>query len=262
MGETPAAWADDARGILARFAAEPGRSCYAVLQRSASPGEWSGGVDEDSERPMASLAKLPLAMALEPMLPSLAPQRVDELLTHVDGDSVLWSLEPDRRLAPAEMLRLMLSTSDNPCARWAVTTVGIGAVKQACRASGARATRIDDDGMGGVTTARDAVTLLRAAADGRRYPVSASALSHSTRNARIPLGVTDSDFAMAHKTGTLAGVANDVAHLTCDRGAAWIAFLSEEQHDLLVTGYAMGLVTRALLEHAGLRVRSTVSVMA
>ena len=78
----------------------------------------------------------------------------------------------------------------------------------------------------------------------------------------LGMDIVDYFDEIAHKTGTLRGVAHDVAHLTCDRGDAWLAFLSYDQHDTLVTGYEMGVATRSLLEYAGLQVTSTRSVSA
>ena len=253
---------DQALAILQGFGREPGRSAYAVVRSAA--GEWSGGVESDTPRPAASLLKLPLAMAIEPRLAGLSGQRVADLLAPDDDGSVLQALESDRVLSPVELLRIMLSTSDNPCARWAWLSVGSGAVEVSLHEAAAHSTTLDPDageGMGfaGVTTARDAVALLRAALDPGRFPVTSGALGHSIRNSRIPLGATDLDVRIAHKTGTLAGVGHDVAHLRCRGGDMWIAFLAEEQHDILVTGYEMGICTRALLDHFGLAVVRTAS---
>lgn len=227
-------------------------------------GEWTGGLNHDVDRPAASLLKLPLAMALEPLLPDLKTQRVSDILSATDDASVLMALDPDRVLETAEVLRLMLSTSDNPSARWALRSTGLAAVQAATRDCGAVQTTVvedlDDPGMlTGATTARDAVTLLRATLDRDRFPVSAFALTHSIRNSRIPLGASAQDVEIAHKTGTLSGVASDVARLTCRTGELWIAFLTEGQHDTLITGYEMGICTRGLLEHFGLQVTRTVS---
>lgn len=248
--------------LLREFARDPGRSVF-VRVRTAD-AEWTGAVNDDVNRPAASLLKLPLAMALEPLLPDHKPQRVGDLLDERDDASVLMALDPDRVLAPEEILRLMLSASDNACARWALRSVGLQDVRAAVRECGALVTTVDEDpdepGMlTGTTTARDAVTLLDETLDRTRFPVSAFALEHSIRNSRIPLGATDEDVLVAHKTGTLSGVASDVARLTCRTGTMSIAFLTDSQHDILVTGYEMGVCTRGLLDHFDLQVTRTVS---
>ena len=250
---------DRSLALLEAFARESGRSVH--VQVGSTNVEWVGGVDDDVTRPAASLLKLPLAMALEPLLPDLAPVAVGELLAFQDISSVLYALDPERSLTPAEALRLMLSASDNPCAQWGLDIVGPDAVRATTYGIGATRTTIEDD-LTGATTARDAVVLLRTALNPERFPVSARALRHSTRNSRIPLGATDQDVRIAHKTGTLTGIASDVAHLECVTGDMWLAFLTEDQHDTLVTGYEMGICARHLLEHFGLQVTRTISAQA
>lgn len=247
---------------LAAFCREPGRSAYAEIDGPL--GHWSGGVDAGAPRPAASLLKVPLAMAVEPLVDDLTPQRVRDLLDRPGDASVLHVLSPDRMLSPSEMLGLMLAASDAPCARWAARSVGLDAVRAVLTSVGAESTTCVADpefGLLGQTTAFEAIRLLQAACNARRYPVSASALENSIVNSRIPLGATEEDVTVAHKTGTLGGVANDVARLTCDAGEVWLAFLSDDQHDTLVTGYEMGVCARALLEAAGLRLERTVGVL-
>lgn len=241
------------RAILEIYARPPGRSAYAVI---ATPEwTWTGGVAEDVRRPAASLLKVAVGIALEERLTSLDSPRVGDLL-RADDVSVLHALDPGRHVQPSELLALMLSASDAPSTRWAVDQVGLTATQDVLASVGADdsvVTADGDYGVLGVTTARDAVRIVHAADDPARFPACARALRHSIMNARIPLGVSSQDITIAHKTGTLAGVANDVAHLGCDRGDLWVAFLSDGQHDTLVTGYDMGLCTRALLESSGLR---------
>ena len=255
---------DRPTALLQSFAREPGRSVYAIVRTPEL--EWAGGVCEDTSRPAASLLKLPLAMALEPRLAELAPCSVASLLQADDDATILRALDPDRLLAPSEMLRLMLMASDNPCARWALQQVGVSAVAAAANVSSAGASTVGENprepgALVGSVTARGAVAMLQAVLDTVSFPVSSAALRQSIRNARIPLGATTDDVSIAHKTGTLTGVAHDVANLRCRTGDMWIAFLAEEQHDTLVTGYEMGICTRSLLEHFGLQVERTVSAV-
>lgn len=243
---------------LEAFAREPGRSAYACLRVGSD--EVCAGVNDTVLHPAASLLKLPLATALEPLLPSLKAQRVADL--QADDASVLQSLESDHLLAPAEMLRLMVSLSDNPIARWALEVVGVEAVREQVRRAGATDTTAEVDGGGllvGHTTARDAVALLAQALDDAATPLTTYALRHSLRNSRIPLGARRADVEIAHKTGTLTGVAHDVALISGHRGELLVAFLSSDQHDTLVTGYEMGLCTRAILEASGLSTQRTSS---
>ncbi len=254
-----------AERALADYASEPGRS---VLVRISTDGRlWEAGAAADAQHPAASLLKLAVAIAADHAIAdgSLdASQRIAVTALGVASRdrSVLDLLDPARDIGVVEMLGLMLGASDNPCARQLVELLGVARVADVVARLGCVRTVVEADaeaGVGGVTTCRDALALLAAASDPARHPVSARALRHSIRNSRIPLGATEDDIRIAHKTGTLAGVAHDVAVLECARGTAEIAFLTQGQHDTLVTGYAMGLCTRRVLTAWGLSVRTTTS---
>jgi len=247
---------------LEGFAREPGRSAHVVVQTPAH--EWAGGAAADELRPAASLLKLPVAMAAEGVLDT-GTVAVAELLGQDGGPSVLRLLDPRRELSGAEVLRLAVGASDGPCARWLWQRVDPERVARVIQGAGCRATSLshEEDGrfLRGVTTAADAVALLRAADQPERFPITSAALRASIRNSRIPLGARSGDVEVAHKTGTLPGVANDVAVLRCRGGQVWAAFLSEGQHDTIVTGYEMGICTREVVAAWGLSVRHTVSVL-
>ena len=265
----PTSSASVSAGLLAAFARKPGRS---VLARVMTPaGTWEGGAAADVARPAASLLKVPLAMAVETafaagLLDPDAAVPVRALLDTYDGRSPLHVLDQRRVLAAREVLGVCLSLSDRACATWLLDRVGLAAVAEAAADAGCTATSMelapDDPGgpLVGSTTARDALALLAAAADAARYPITDRALRNNIRDSRIPLGATTLDVDIAHKTGSLFGVANDVAVIDCAGGRVWIAFLTEAQHDTLVTGYEMGICTRELLEAWGLGARGTRSL--
>lgn len=256
-----------AERALADYGTEAGRS--ALIRVRAGGHEWTGGVDPDIVRPAASLLKLAVGLAAEE---ALRVGRLDSgrgltaaSLGVEPGDrSVLDLLDPEREVSVREALTLMLGASDNACARWLVLELGFDPITRVISDLDCADTTIAPDptaGVAGSTTCRDALTLLRVANDALRYPLCAFALRHSIRNSRIPLGATRDDVAIAHKTGTLAGLAHDVALLEGAAGVAEVAFLTEQQHDTLVTGYAMGICTREVLQAWGISVRSTVSVL-
>jgi len=250
--------------LLRAFAREPGRS---VLARVEMPGAvWEGGVAADEPHPAASLLKVPLAMAAERAFAGgdLDPQATVAVgLLDVGGPEPepLRVLRPGLLLTAADVLGLCLALSDRACATWLLDAVGVAAVRAVVAALGCGATTVAEDRgapgapLVGVTTARDAVRLIAASQDAGRYPLTARALRHTVLNARIPLGADDLDVRVAHKTGSLFAVANDVAVLDCDGGTLSLAFLSEAQHDTLVSGYEMGICTRGLLQAWGLAVR-------
>jgi beta-lactamase class A len=238
-----------------------------VLARVETRGVvWEGGVAEDQPRPAASLLKVPLAMAAERGFAagSLDPEvtvAVERMNAPGRGPEPLRVLRPGLLLTAADVVGLCLALSDRACASWVLDLVGVAAVRDVVAGLGCDATTVMDDRdapggpLAGRSTARDALRLIAASQDPARYPLTANALRHTVHNARIPLGATGLDVRVAHKTGTLLGVANDVAILDCDGGTLSLAFLTDEQHDTLVSGYAMGLCTRGLLQTWGLAVR-------
>lgn len=273
--------AASARALRA-WAREPGRSVMARLAMDAraawmdARAAWTDGVDPDTSRPAASVLKMPLAMAVEDGFRhgDLDPDaRVPvAVLLGADGSAPdpgrtpLRVLRPDATLAADEILGLCLALSDRACATWLVGTVGIGAIRAAIAAAGCEATTaevaLDDPSapLVGRTTARDALRLIDASVDAAAYPRTAHALRNNVRDSRIPLGATDLDVDIAHKTGSLPGVAHDVAVIDCAGGRLTIAFFTEAQHDTLVSGYEMGICTRTILEAWGLGARATRSL--
>ena len=259
-GPPPDAAASSA-ALLRGYAREPGRS---VLARVELPGTvWEDGVAADEPRPAASLLKVPLALAVEAAfstgrLAADTPVTVAELIAGHAGAGPLHVLDRSLPLTGADVLGLCLALSDRACATWLLAAVGLAAVRDAAAAAGCEATTmaaVDDHPsapLRGRTTARDALRLLAAATDEARYPLTANALRNTALNSRIPLGADDLDVRLAHKTGTLAGVANDVAILDCTGGTVSLAFLTEAQHDTLVSGYEMGICTRGPVSYTHL----------
>ena len=255
--------------LLGDYAREPGRS---VLVRVEMPGTaWESGVAADDPRPAASLLKMPLAMAVERAfaggeMDPRATVTVRRLLVGDADPGPLHVLGPDLPLTIADVLGLCLSLSDRSCAAWLLDAVGLAAVRGIIADLGCDATvvAVDDGHPGGPlvgrTTARDALRMAAASTDAARNPLTAAALHNAIRSSRIPLGADGLDVRLAHKTGSLAGVAHDVAIIDCVHGTLSLAFLTEDQHDTLVSGYEMGICTRGLLQAWGLAVRRSRSL--
>ena len=256
---------------MRRFAREEGRSV--AIRVDLGEVTWAGGVRADQTRPAASLLKVPLAMAAEDALAAdpagwLAKVEVSigDLLSDWREPTVLRALDPDRSLRVGELIRLAVSSSDGPSAAWLLQSVGIDAVRSTIAGIGCLDTEagVKDGAPGGalvgLTTADDALKMMEAALDRGAYPIMSAALAASTLNSRIPLGVAQSDVEIAHKTGSLFGVAHDVARLRVTSGEVWLAFLTDTQHDTLVTGYEMGLCTQELLAAFGVKVSATSSL--
>ena len=183
------------------------------------------------------------------------------------GVQPLSALRPNQRLTAADVLGLCLALSRHACATRLPDATGIAAVTAVLAAPGGAATsaRADheaaDGPLIGLTSAGDALRLIAASRDEAQYPLTARALRHTAHGARIPLGATAAGITVTHKTGTLAGVAHDVAVLECRDGTLAPASLRERRHDLLVSGCQMGICTRGLLQAWGLCLRRTRSLL-
>ena len=265
----PANPRDESARLLRAFAREPGRSVLARVE--TADATWEDGVAADEPHPAASLLKVPLALAAERafaagILSADATVAVELLDAGGRGPEPLRVLRPGLLLTAADVLGLCLSLSDHACATWLLDAVGVAAVRAVLADLGCSATTVAEDRdapsapLVGLTTARDALRLIAASQDAARCPLTARALRHTVYNSRIPLGADDRDVRVAHKTGSLFGVANDAALLECGGGTLALAFLSEQQHDTLVSGYEMGICTRGLLQAWGLAVRRSRSL--
>jgi beta-lactamase class A len=98
-------------------------------------------------------------------------------------------------------------------------------------------------GRRNVTTADDQLRLLRRLHAEPRWGPVVTALASSVRNTRLPLLLPD-DLVVAHKTGTLAGVANDAGILYGREVDLAVAVLTDGQADPPRTNLAIGELAR------------------
>ncbi len=267
MSEDPRTRAEAA---LRAWADLPGRAAAARLERGTE--RWEAEVRADAPVPAASLLKIPLAIAAERAgaegrIAAGWRIAIRDLLAEASLPSLLHALDPEIGLGLADLIGLTVGLSDGPAAAALLRMTGIGAVCDAIAATGCTATDAhvvppEDPSapLAGRTTARDALRLLDAAADSARHPLTARALRHSVRNSRIPLGATEADVTIAHKTGSLPGLAHDVARIEADGAVLLVAFLATDEHDTLAVGYAMGIATRTILAAWGLDAQRTRSI--
>lgn len=245
--------------MSARIMRAAQRSVEAAVNDFAAPGrsaivESVGGirvraaVRADVVRPGASILKIPLVGAIRT---AAADGRLDlgrrvSLPVRSTLPSILRVFDRDHSFTLAELCRLCLATSDNVIANYLIGLVGFAAVNDEAARSGSAATRLvvgfDDDSLGAsgrknVTTARDALTLVRALITSD--PEAEAALANSVRNSRIPLRLP-SDVRAPHKTGTLAGVVNDVGIVLGERTDVALAFLCEDERDSALASVDIG----------------------
>lgn len=202
-------------------------------------------------RPGASLLKLPLAAAVHGAARAgeldLVTTVAREELPATVFPTVLAAFAPGRRLTIAELCSLCLIVSDNPAADYLLGLVGFNAVNRAAVELGARSTVMKvgfgDDflgeaGLGNVTTAADALVMMRTLVVEPQHRDIAVALENNLSNVRIPLRL---DHVRApHKSGSLRGVANDAGVLFGRRATVAVAFLSEQQLDSVAASLSIG----------------------
>jgi beta-lactamase class A len=213
-------------------------------------------VRADVVRPGASLLKLAVVLALEEAHAEGALD-ADRVVTVQDlpvtrFPTVLRVLEPDHPLTLRELGGVSLATSDNPAADHLLRVVGPERVAALLAATGCRDTRLEvgfaDAELGAagrrnVTTADDQVRLFRRVHGEPGWRRAVTALSSSVRNTRLPLLLPD-DLVVAHKTGTLAGVANDAGILFGREVDLVIAVLTDGQPDPPASNLAIGALAR------------------
>lgn len=211
-------------------------------------------------RPGASVNKVFVSIAVhvlaaEGQLDLDADVSVAELPTSINP-SVLDSLSPEHRFSTDELSRLALSTGDNRIAEHLVVLLGAERVDAVAASLGCRNTRLQvgfaDEmlsaaGRANVTTAADCATALQAVF---RLPALAplrTALRSSMFNSRILLRMPD-EIIVSHKTGSLAGVVNDVGVIHAPSGDLTACFLTDGQLDSARTSADIGACARAALD--------------
>jgi beta-lactamase class A len=242
--------------------AVPGRR---VAIRALRGPKLAAGFGADEIVPSASLVKLPLAVAV--MDAAHGPGSsfaLDTLVARRDlgttsYPSILEVLHPDHELSIAELLGIMLSTSDNPTSQYLLDLVGTNAATAAAERLGAKHTVLaagftDDElgarGRANLTTANDMIEIFAGVAAEPRYRPLLVAMRNSMRNVRIPLRLDD-DLFVPHKTGSLAGLVNDAGIAYGGHVDLAVAFLTDQQPDTARTSTDIGDCMAAIWAAAG-----------
>lgn len=237
---------------LDRFvAAEPSRS---IAVTTFTGPEWSDARDGDVARPAASLLKVPLVLAVL----GAARSGVVDLdqtvrrreLPDSRFPSVIDVLDGSHALTLRELCGIALATSDNPAAEHLLGLVGHGAVNRVLGDLGCSKSRLEvgfaDAALGpmgraNVTTASDMLRLLRHIHESAELAVVARGMQSALRATGIPLRLPDDgSVVVAHKTGSLAGVVNDVGVVESSDVTFAVAVLCDGQRDPAVTNIDIG----------------------
>jgi len=203
----------------------------------------SHGVGSQEPRPGASIFKIPVVLAVYEAARA-GSLDLDATVTTADLPaspdlSLLNVLAPDHRFTIAELCGITLAVSENRVADHLLGLVGFEPVNRLLAAIGCRHTHLvaglsHDDletrPRANLTTVEDCVRLLHhvdRAPD--REPII-RALESVLFCTRIPLRLPD-DTVIAHKTGSLSDVVNDIGIIRTPRGDLFAAFLCDRQPD-------------------------------
>ena len=219
------------------------------------------GHGDDQAMPAASVAKVAVVMTIVDKIErgELDPSARTFLRAMPDTRycSVLKAFDADASLSVTEICRLALITSDNPLAVHLMELVTLEEIQLTMdRAGLSERSRIvagfTDPELGppnraNVFTASDCNALFRRLVTQDKYRDVRAALENNLRNTRMPRLLPDTA-VVAHKTGSLAGVVNDVG-IVSDKGRAFaIAFLCDQQADAWQTENEIGKCAAAIYD--------------
>jgi beta-lactamase class A len=206
----------------------------------------------DLPLPAASLVKLPLAVAIYEQA-AAGKISLDECVRHTElgrteYPSILEVFSDDHTFTLKELCGLILATSDNPTSQYLLERVGVHSVNAAAERLGATSTRImvgfldellGEKNRANITTADDILKMLKMIAASPSCQDLIVALKNNLRNFRIPLRLPDS-LPVAHKTGSLTGVAVDAGIVYGRKVDLAVSFLSDHQPDTAETSLSIG----------------------
>ena len=202
-----------------------------VAVKDLGSGRWAL-LDGNLELQSASLYKLPVLYTVFASGVSLTEDLpiTDEALSY---DAGTMELGPGETLTVAEALERMVTLSDNTSAIMLGTRVGANRVNASIASFGLDTTHYSLERM--TTSAEDMLHLLELMADGKAVSPAASAdmvhlMLRQRVNDRLPRLLPD-DVQVAHKTGNLPGIVNDVGILYGPSTTIAIAALVSDTSD-------------------------------
>ncbi|MGE3770086.1 MAG: serine hydrolase [Bdellovibrionales bacterium] len=209
------------RDILQKYAAEgPKRATYFLDLKGKAP---EFGHLADEPMPCASVIKLAVAMALYKSGQDLSQRVPIASLNQSLYCSLFEVFEHTKDVSLGELANIMLIISDNPATTEITKRVGMDNVNKLMRNLGCSkhammAMDFSDrdetaDWRSNILTARDCGILLREIATNPVYKRLRHLLVHSLRNNRLAAKLPE-QVQIAHKTGTISGMANDAALVT------------------------------------------------
>ncbi len=150
-----------------------------------------------------------------------------------------------------EALDAMITLSDNPTALVFMQMLGVDRINRVLEAYGLESTHVD--WWEPTTTPADVMKLLELMEAGRAVSPAASARMRATLlrqrdDRRIPAGLPPGT-PVAHKTGTLPGVAHDAGIIYLPAGPVVLVAMTEDLSDYLAGEAAISELARLVAEH-------------
>lgn len=231
---------DETLRLLSDFAgAATGRSVAVASLRPDGPVV---GLGLDEVRPGASTLKLALIAALLAAGPACGVDLTERVragdLPQSKWPSVLDALSADSTLSIADLCTLSVVSSDNATTQFLLDRLGKPAVAQwlssiGCSGDAMLIAGYDDEaiekrGRQNTLTLNDSIKILRVLVAEPVYQPLLLAMVNNVRNQRIPRFLDD-DVWVAHKTGSLSGVVNDIGIVFAHGSAFILAVLTEGQ---------------------------------
>ncbi len=215
----------------------------------------------DTPHPIASIAKVPLAIALY----DAANQGDIDLLYQISLSilpatryiSILAAFDTDRCLSLRELIALMLMTSDNPVTVYLMELLGFDRLNGTLRrvtenqaltlSAGFTEDELGLPNRANMMTANDVVKLFQSVKNEPLYADIETALANNLRNQRIPALLPETA-RVAHKTGTLNGVVNDAGIISDGPINFTVVFLCDGQNDMTATTSDIAVCAKQLYD--------------
>jgi beta-lactamase class A len=249
----------EAEHLISTFCAEDAGRSVAIA--ASDLGLAPIGMNAETQRPAASVMKVPLVMALydkahegdvdlDARVPLLS-------LGRTRYASILAAFDADRRFSVRELAALSLIVSDNPATVHIQTLVTFDEVNSllkrcGCSRDARMAAGFSEVELGAANrvnqlSALDAIKIFDVLHSQPRYAPIVKVLENNLRNNRIPALLPD-DVVVTHKTGSLLGVVNNIGRLSYADKSLTLAVLADGQRDAIATSRDTGLLAKALAE--------------
>lgn len=242
------------------FIRKNGTNCSLWIEQLSERGE-AASYAAETQLPAASLAKLLVVDA------AINGRSIDDLdvpvttiaeLEPTHYPTVLATMKATREVTLGELCGWTIVTSDNPAASFLVQYIGIEAIRARIKFWGLTNTTFEcsfsdselgEKGRANLSSVRDLSFLIKAIwrrKGAGHYSLLWKWLVNNVRNHRLPAMLPD-DLVVAHKTGSLKGVVNDVGIIET-KPPVLIAAMMDRQADPVRASVELGTLAVEVVE--------------